>query len=104
MAVETAPFWDEKLEEIRRKFDKVGDMQYAIDSKQKNGPNADGRMTEEQKKKYLEEYRAKLVTPAAEELWKSGASNLGYHCFGSAKTFAQIGKAFADAVMTMQKK
>jgi len=32
-----------------------------------------------------------------------GASNAGYHYFGSAKFFAQIGKAFAEAMMTMQK-
>jgi alpha-galactosidase len=104
MAVQTAPFWDEKLEEIQGKFENVNGMNYLIVTKQANGPNADGRMTEEQKKKYLEEYRAKIVTPADEALWESGASNLGYHYFGSAKTFAQIGKAFAEAVMTMQKK
>ena len=104
MAVETAPFWDEKLEEIESNYGKVADMQYLIESQQKNGPNPDGRMTEEQKKKYLEEYRARLVTPSDEAFWKSGASNRGYHYFGSAKTFAQIGNAFAEAVMTMQKK
>ena len=104
VAVQTAPFWDEKLEEIESKFGKVGDMQHSIVNKQSNGPNADGKMTEEQKKKYLEEYRAKIVTPADDALWQSAASNLGYHYYGSAKTFAQIGKAFAEAVMTMQKK
>jgi alpha-galactosidase len=104
MAVETAPFWDEKLEEIQGKFEKVNDMNYQIVTKQVNGPNADGKMTEEQKKKYLEEYRAKIVTPADDALWQNGASNLGYHYFGSAKTFAQIGKAFAEAMITMRKK
>ncbi len=33
-----------------------------------------------------------------------GASDGGYHYMGSAKIFAQIGKAFAEAMMTMQKK
>lgn len=32
-----------------------------------------------------------------------GASNGGYHYFGSAKIFAQIGKAFAEAIIEMQK-
>lgn len=32
-----------------------------------------------------------------------GASNGGYHYFGSAKIFAQMGKAFAEALMSMQK-
>jgi hypothetical protein len=32
-----------------------------------------------------------------------GASNGGYHYFGSAKIFAQMGKAFADALLAFQK-
>ncbi len=32
-----------------------------------------------------------------------GASNGGYHYFGSAKIFAQMGKAFAEALMPFQK-
>jgi hypothetical protein len=32
-----------------------------------------------------------------------GASNGGYHYFGSAKIFAQIGKAFADGIIEMRK-
>ena len=31
-----------------------------------------------------------------------GASNGGYHYFGSAKIFAQIGKAFAEGILSMQ--
>ena len=32
-----------------------------------------------------------------------GASNGGYHYFGSAKIFAQMGKAFAEAILNLQK-
>lgn len=32
-----------------------------------------------------------------------GASNGGYHYFGSAKIFAQMGKAFAEAILKLQK-
>ena len=32
-----------------------------------------------------------------------GASNGGYHYFGSAKIFAQMGKAFAEALLALQK-
>jgi hypothetical protein len=32
-----------------------------------------------------------------------GASNGGYHYWGSAKIFAQMGKAFADALLPLQK-
>jgi hypothetical protein len=31
-----------------------------------------------------------------------GASNGGYHYFGSAKIFAQMGKAFAEALLPLQ--
>jgi hypothetical protein len=34
-----------------------------------------------------------------QEMWDKGASNGGYHDFGSAKIFAQMGKAFADALL-----
>jgi hypothetical protein len=33
----------------------------------------------------------------------TGASNGGYHYFGSAKIFAQMGKAFAEALLPLQK-
>jgi hypothetical protein len=32
-----------------------------------------------------------------------GASNGGYHYLGSAKIFAQMGKAFAEAILKIQK-
>jgi alpha-galactosidase len=32
-----------------------------------------------------------------------GASNGGYHYFGSAKIFAQMGKAFAEANLKLKK-
>jgi hypothetical protein len=33
--------------------------------------------------------------------WKRGASNAGYHYLGYAKTFALMGKAFAETVLEM---
>ena len=39
---------------------------------------------------------------AEEALWKRGASNAGYHYLGSAKTFALMGKAFAEALIGAQ--
>jgi len=35
-------------------------------------------------------------------MWKSGASNGGCHYLGCAKTMAQIGKAFAEAMLEME--
>lgn len=103
IAVQTAPFWDAKLAEIDSNNGKVSRMNWMINAKDKNGPNIDGSMTEEQKKEYMKEYRAKLIPPADEELWKRGASNAGYHYLGCAKTFALMGRAFADALLSLQK-
>lgn len=61
-------------------------------------------MTKEQQEAYLKEYRAKLITPEDEALWKRGASNAGYHYLGCAKTFALMGRAFAEAVLKMGSK
>ena len=49
----------------------------------------------------LEEKKDK--TPTEEAQWKRGASNGGYHYLGCAKTMAQIGKAFAEALANPQK-
>jgi len=43
-----------------------------------------------------------VLSPKDREALK-GASNGGYHYFGSAKIFAQMGKAFAEAIVNMQK-
>ena len=44
----------------------------------------------------------KVLSPEDREALK-GASNAGYHYFGSAKIFAQMGKAFAEANRKMMK-
>ena len=58
-------------------------------------------ITKEDQKKFdlaLEE----VFSPKDREVLK-GASNAGYHYFGSAKIFAQMGKAFAEAILNMKK-
>ena len=96
-AVETAPFWPEELGAIDKKHEKVRQMRYFLDSKHKDHSNADGKMTEEQKREFMKQYEANLISPAEVALWKRGASNAGYHYLGCAKTFALMGKAFAEA-------
>ena len=103
VAVQTAPFWSEELGAIDDKRGKVSQMRYFLDSKHKDHPNADGHMTDEQKREYVKEFEAKLITPAEIAVWKRGASNAGYHYLGCAKTFAMMGKAFAEATLTMMK-
>ncbi|MEW6303254.1 MAG: sialate O-acetylesterase [Verrucomicrobiota bacterium] len=100
-AVETAPFWSEELGAIDKKREKVSQMGYYLNSKHKNYANADGTMTKEQIRDHLKKYEAELITPAEVELWKRGASNAGYHYLGCARTFALMGKAFAEANLKM---
>jgi alpha-galactosidase len=103
VAVETAPFWSAELGAIDKKRAQVSQMSYFLNSKHKDHPNADGKMTDAQKREYLEKYEAEVISPAEAALWKRGASNAGYHYLGCAKTFALMGKAFAEATLTMLK-
>lgn len=102
-AVETAPFWSEELEAIDNKREKVRQMSYFLNSKHKDHANADGKMTDAQKQAHLKKFEAELISSAEAELWKRGASNAGYHYLGCAKTFALMGKAFAEANLAMLK-
>ncbi|MEO8269356.1 MAG: sialate O-acetylesterase [Aureliella sp.] len=102
IAVETAPFWDQKLGEIDKNHGKVQQMSWMLETKDKNGPNEDGKLTKQQQEAYLVEYQAKLISPEDELIWKRGASNGGYHYLGCAKTFALMGQAFAEALLTIK--
>ncbi len=101
IAVETAPFWSAELGAIADKHDKVRQMNYYLDSKHKDHANADGSMTADQKRAYVKKFEAELITPEEAAVWKRGASNAGYHYLGCAKTFALMGRAFAEATLTM---
>lgn len=101
IAVETAPFWSEELGTIADKKDQVRQMGYYLESKHKDHANADGSMTAAQKREYLAKYEAQLISPEEAALWQRGASNAGYHYLGCAKTFALMGRAFAEANLAM---
>ena len=101
MAVQTAPFWDEPLAAIQARYDDVRQMGYLLKSHDKHGPNANGSMNEAAQREYLKQYEAKLISPAEAALRKRGASNLGFHYLGCAKTFALMGRAFAQASLQM---
>ena len=103
MAVQTAPFWSEELGAIAEKREKIHQMSFFLNSKHKDHANADGHMSEAQKREHLQQFEAKLITPAEKTMWERGASNAGYHYLGCAKTFAVMGKAFAEATLQMHK-
>ncbi len=104
IAIETAPFWSEELAAIDKKREKVSQMRHKLDSKNKNHANADGKMTPEEKRAFVKKYEAEIIPPAEAAAWKRGASNGGYHYLGCAKTFALMGKAFAEALSNASKR
>ena len=67
-------------------------------------------MKPEEKKKAFAKIReqsdaaiAKALNEEEMFLLKHGKSNQGFHYHGSAKFFGQIGKAFADALLELEK-
>ncbi len=103
VAVQTAPYWDEKLEAISAKMGKVKQMARMLRTKNKKHANADGKMTKAEQREYVDAYRDKVVGAKDVALLKRGSSNAGYHYLGSAKTMAGIGRAFADAVLALRR-
>ncbi|RTE52267.1 hypothetical protein EHW67_18975 [Arenibacter aquaticus] len=102
VAVQTASFREDALGFIDQKLTEVKIMGRKLSKKLPDGPNADGSMTPEQQKAYIETYKAKIVTPQEMALWKRAASIGGFiHYYGSAKFHAQAGKAFAEALLEM---
>jgi alpha-galactosidase len=101
-AVRTAPFWDMRLQKIEDHQNKIKQMEQFLKNKHKDHPNQNGRMDAEAQKEYLERYRAELISPEDEAYAMAGRSNAAYHYFGSAKTMAQIGKAFAEAMIALE--
>jgi hypothetical protein len=78
-------------------------MAHLLKVKDKNSPNKDGSMDEAQQKEALKKFEAELISPEEAAKWTRGASNAGYHYLGCAKTFALMGKHFAEANLEMLK-
>lgn len=101
-AVRTSEFWSDELGAIAAKRDQVRGMANRLRKQHKNGPNADGKMSKEEQRKYLQDYEKKLISEKEAALWKRGASNAGYHYLGCAKTFALMGDAFAQTLLKLR--
>ncbi len=94
-AVQTAPFWDDDLDALQQRLEKFNAR---MDQEAKKDPNLSQAARDEACKKAM----AESFTP--EELKRLKAiSNGGYHYLGAARILAPIGKAFAEAVVTLHK-
>ncbi len=95
VAVQTAPFWDDELDALQQRMEK---FDAKMDQEAKQDPHLSQAARDEAHKKAMTE----TFTP--EDLKRlKGVSNGGYHYLGAAKILAPIGKAFAEAVVTLQK-
>ncbi len=102
-AVETAPFWAAELDAIAAKRDEVGQMRWFLESKHKDHANAAGNLTPAEIDQAVAAFQANTISAAEAALWERGASNAGYHYLGCAKTFALMGRAFAEANLRLLK-
>lgn len=96
VAVETAPFWDAKLAELSGRWGRVKAKSKEL--------GQDKSLTPEQRQAAQDAYMKDVVYPGKDlEIYRTGVSNAAYHYLGSAKIFAQIGQAFAEAMIKMEK-
>jgi hypothetical protein len=91
LAVETAPFWDDDLEALQQRMERLNGQ---LDREFKKTPDLKPAEKGEARKKAI----AEEFSP--DELKRlKGVSNGGYHYLGAAKIMAPIGKAFAEALL-----
>ncbi|ELP34943.1 sialate O-acetylesterase [Rhodopirellula baltica] len=102
VAVPTGPYWDDELGATASKFAEVRQKSYQLRTKQRGHENHDGSMSEEQQAEFMREFERELISEEELALWNRGASNAGYHYLGCGKTMAQIGEAFAWAMLELQ--
>lgn len=95
VAVETAPFWDDELNSLQERMEKLNAK---VDAEFKKDPS----LTREAKDAAREKAIAESFTPEELKRFKMGVSNGGYHYLGAAKILAPIGKAFAEEMVKLQ--
>jgi alpha-galactosidase len=95
VAVETAPFWDDELNALAERKQRVYDKLEQLFREAKPTPSEPEKEAARHKALH-EEFK-----PAELQRLKAGVSNGGYHYLGSAKILAPIGQAFAKALIPL---
>ena len=93
VAVRTERFWDQELKQLRAKEATLRARLKEARSGTSLGGDALSQLQET--------LRTQLFEPREWETLKAGVSNQEYHYLGSAKIIAQIGKAFAESMVTV---
>ena len=93
VAVQTAPYWDDDLDALEQRMEKLNAK---LDREAEKNPQVSQAEKDADRKKAI----AENFTP--EELKRlTGVSNGGYHYLGAAKILAPIGKRFAEAAAAL---
>lgn len=93
LTVETAPFWDDDLDELKQRLDKMNEKL------EQGFRKMDPKPTEKVKEEARAKAREAEFKPEDLKRLKAGVSNGGYHYLGAAKILAPIGQAFAEALV-----
>ena len=94
IAVETAPLWDDDLEALAERMDRMNDK---LNQEFKKNPQLNRQEKDEARKMATDEQ----FKPEELKRLKVGVSNGGYHYLGAAKILAPIGQAFADELVKL---
>jgi hypothetical protein len=95
IVVETAPFWDNDLDALQQRMEKLNDT---LNREFKKDSSLTPAAKTEARQKAID---AQFTGQELKRL-RAGVSNGGYHYLGAAKILAPIGKAFADSLATWQ--
>jgi alpha-galactosidase len=99
VGVQTAPYWDDDLEALRGRLEELWPK---MDARAAEAIKKNPKMTGAEVEAVKMQVGAANFTPEEQKSLKA-ASNGGYHYLGAAKIMAPIGKAFADAMVDLQK-
>ena len=100
-AVRTELYWDQPLAAIEAKRGQVNNLARQLRSKAKGSPNEEGKMSPAEQKKYVEEYRANLISSEEDDVesciqWWLSLPRL-------CQDHGPDGKAFAESLLEMEK-
>jgi Carbohydrate esterase, sialic acid-specific acetylesterase len=97
-AVETAAFWDDDLDALAQRKERL------YDKLEQGFRKATPKPTEPEKEAARKKALDEEFKPEELKRLKAGVSNGGYHYLGAAKILAPIGQAFAEALLDPAKK
>ena len=101
-AVLTEDFWDQELGAVALKKGEVSRKAQKLRKANKGYPEQAGTISPAEQKKQVAEFQNNLFSARDRELLV-GITNKEYHYLGSAKIIGEIGKAFAEAMIRMQR-